>query len=316
MSPAQLALFMRTHAKIATLRPDVAASVVRAWATIANAFSESELADLITAGYADRLIAEALSDQMLDRALVPLRERMRTVVRSGFQYTLPSLPNGGKIDGTLVVTFDSLSPDVLRAIRTLETPVVSRLTDDVRDVVRARVTQGLVDGEAPRTIARDLRSVIGLGPSQYEQIQRYREALTTGDITAVKRYTLRSKTVDRMMANGPLSEKQIATEIQRYTKRRIALNAETTARTATLDAFKLGQRLSWQAAIDSGVVPPGRQLMKQWIGVMDERERPEHVAMENETVPFDEPFSNGEMVPGESTYNCRCIARYYLGRAA
>ena len=314
MTPSEAAFFRRTHARIARLRPEVIRALIRAWSIIVASFNESELAQIIDSGNVDRLIAEALADQALDRALIPLRLRMRDVMESAFKYTTPSLPRGGKVDGVLAVAFDQLSPDVVTAIRALETPVMARLKQDARDVVRARVLAGIQAGENPRAIARDLRDIIGLGPTQYQEVLNYRDALMGANGRSLSDYTLADATAKRLAAKGPLTEKQIDRYTEAYRQRRIALNAEATARSATLQSFKQGQRLSWQDAIDKGVVPPGR-LVKQWIGVMDDRERPEHVAMERQTVPFDEPYSNGEMTPGESTYNCRCVEKVFIQRA-
>jgi hypothetical protein len=113
-----------------------------------------------------------------------------------------------------------------------------------------------------------------------------------------------------------LAPEQVDTMVDVYTKRRLALNAETTARTAALQAQKLGQRLAWDDAINKGVVDRAR-LMKKWIGVNDSRERPTHVAMNGTVAHFDEPFLPiGQMTPGEDEYNCRCLARYFLAPAA
>jgi SPP1 gp7 family putative phage head morphogenesis protein len=49
----------------------------------------------------------------------------------------------------------------------------------------------------------------------------------------------------------------------------------------------------------------GRSFLKTWFGVMDEKERDEHVEMEGETVGIDEDFSNGFPYPCEP--NCRCM---------
>jgi uncharacterized protein with gpF-like domain len=51
-------------------------------------------------------------------------------------------------------------------------------------------------------------------------------------------------------------------------------------------------------------------LVKTWRGVKDLRERPSHLAMEGQTVGFDESFSNGQEIPGDDEYNCRCVAIY------
>lgn len=50
----------------------------------------------------------------------------------------------------------------------------------------------------------------------------------------------------------------------------------------------------------------GRVFLKTWFGVMDDKERDEHIALEGETVGIDEPFSNGLQYPSEP--NCRCAA--------
>lgn len=52
----------------------------------------------------------------------------------------------------------------------------------------------------------------------------------------------------------------------------------------------------------------GRQYMKTWHAVLDERTRDEHVDMNGETVPVDQPFSNGLDYPSEP--NCRCVLLY------
>ncbi len=44
--------------------------------------------------------------------------------------------------------------------------------------------------------------------------------------------------------------------------------------------------------------------------------RDEHVPMNGETVPYDQPYSNGQMIPGEGDYNCGCLSRYHLQRVA
>lgn len=313
MTPSELLMFQRTHARIAALRPEMARALLRALAVIRESFSESEIVDIIESGNLDRLVTEALGAALFDRAFIPLRQRLRETTQSGFRYVTPSLPGAGKIDGVLSVAFDHLSPTVVTAIRKLETSVLTRLSTETREVVRAYVEQGIRLGVNPRTTARSIRSVVGLGPSQLEQVQNYRDALM-GNRTLAN-YTLRDARVERLLKKGPLTLEQVDRYTEIYRNKRIALNAEANARTATLDAFKAGQRLAWQDAIDNGIVPPER-LMKQWIGIMDQRERPEHIAMEKEVAAFDEPYSNGEMVPGESTYNCRCLDRFFVERAS
>ena len=186
----------------------------------------------------------------------------------------------------------------------------------MRETFRAHIENGLRDGVNPRTVARELRTVIGLAPNQEEAVRNFRRALEGAEgARSPLAYKLRDKRFDGTIGKGNLTTAQIEKMAEAYRRKMVAFNAETNARTATLDSLKLGQRLSWEDAVDKGIVDRNA-LVKTWAGTLDERERPEHVAMEGETVRFDEPFSNGEMTPGDSTYNCRCIARFYEKRAA
>jgi hypothetical protein len=86
-------------------------------------------------------------------------------------------------------------------------------------------------------------------------------------------------------------------------RKTLAFQTETVARTAALDAQKLAQRLSWEDAIAKGIVERD-ELEKTWVGVMDDRERATHVAMEKVTVGFDEPFvlpdGKRQQIPGDN----------------
>ncbi len=126
---------------------------------------------------------------------------------------------------------------------------------------------------------------------------------------------VRANTLEAMPpAVSGLTDAQVRTMTDAYRRRMVAFNAETHARSAALDINRLAQRLSWEDAIEAGVVDRTR-LMRKWITVGDSRVRPEHQAMNGKDTTFDEPYENGEMIPGDSTYNCRCIERYFLSPA-
>lgn len=310
MTPAERNFWMRAQRRVAGLSPEVAAAILRAFAIIRDSLTDAELERIVRSGNVDQLFRTALTEAVLDRAFIPLRQRLRAGVETNFKYFARDLPKGGMVDGQIAVAFDVLNPRVVQAIRDLDTRVIDRLRTDVRDVVRAHVENGLRGGVNPRETARSLRTVIGLAPNQEEAVRNYRRALEGGDgARSPFAYQLRDRRFDATVKAGKLTPEKIDRMVGAYRKRFIAWNAETNARTASLDAMKAGQRLSWESAVDRGIVDRGR-LTKRWVGVKDERERPEHLAMEGETVPFDARFSNGEMVPGDSTWNCRCIALY------
>lgn len=72
---------------------------------------------------------------------------------------------------------------------------------------------------------------------------------------------------------------------------------------ARTEANKAANGAGWVQAQNSGVVKT-----KTWLATMDDRTRPEHAAMNGETVPIDESFSNGSMFPDD--VNCRCTLTY------
>lgn len=307
MTPAEIQFWQRANARAGRLEPDLRAAILRAFAIIRESLSDAQLEAIVRSGNLDRLFTEALNQSVLDRAFIPLRQRLRQGVERSVRYAAPELPKGGKVDGQLAISFDYLNPKTIDAVRALDTKVMTTLATDTRESVRAFVEIGLRDGVNPRTVARRIRTIVGLAPNQELAVRNFQAALEAGDIEKALGYELRDRRFDRAVRGGELSAAQIDRMTDAYRRRFIAFNAETNARTASLDAMKLGQKLSWDDAVAKGIVDAGR-LEKTWRGVLDDRERPEHVAMEGETVPFDAAYSNGEMIPGESTFNCRCVS--------
>jgi hypothetical protein len=308
MTAAEQRLFRRTQRYAASLSPDMAAAIVRAFYGLRDAMGESQLARAIEHGFSDRIFAEILRQAVLNVAFAPVREQMRRATQTAFKYTIPDIPLPPRSAGAVSVGFNVLNPRVIDAIQTMETRVITTLETSVRETIRQRVEAGLVAGENPRTIAKGLRDVLGLAPNQELAVRNYEAKLRAGE--SVNGYTLRNAKYDTAT-----TEKQITKAVDSYRKSMIAHNAETVSRTATLDALRVGQQLSWQDAIDKGIVDPSR-LMRRWAGVMDDRERPEHVAMEGDVAAEGMPHSNGQMIPGESDYGCRCLDVYFMVSAS
>jgi len=94
----------------------------------------------------------------------------------------------------------------------------------------------------------------------------------------------------------------IGRNLRQFYTDRSASKAMRIARTETSHAAGFGQR---EAAKQSGVVKT-----HSWITSRDDRVRDSHAALEGETVPFDKPYSDGSMYPGEQDINCRCVESY------
>lgn len=267
--------------------------------------TDSEVTRFMKAGNFERLIEEVLSEPDLDRAFLSFRSQIRQTVEDSYTVSIRDLPKAGRIDGVPAVAFDHLAENVRTAIQKLETPVLTSLKDDVQQTVRQAVARGLEEGKAPKTVAREIRSVIGLGKGQVEQVANFRDALEGKNGRSLGDYALRDKRLDKMLARGPLTDEQVDRAVDAYTKRRIAQNANTVSRTATMDAYRLGQNEAWRDAQDNGVIPPGMELWKTWVQIDRPTMREEHIPLDGETVPFDEPYSNGSMIPGDQgEYNC------------
>lgn len=118
-----------------------------------------------------------------------------------------------------------------------------------------------------------------------------------------------------VLGEQALTDAEIDAMVEAYRKRLEAWNAESTARTAALTAQKRGQRLAWEDAIGRGVVEATR-LRRSWVAVGgptgDGRNRPEHLELHGTVVRWTELYPNGQQVPGEDDYNCRCVERIYV----
>jgi hypothetical protein len=294
------------------------ARILKAWQIIRESLTESEVGRLMKSGVFETLIGDVLTEPDLDRAFLAFRQQIRETVQESYALSIKDTPKAGKVDGVPAIAFDHLSPKVIEAVRTLESETLSSLKGDVKEVARAYIENGLRDGAAPKTVARQLRSVIGLSKSQIEQTQNFRDALEGKNGRSLTDYTLRDKRLDRMMAKGPLSPEQVDRYAEAYTKRRIAQNANTVTSSTTRSAYKLGQKLSWEDADAKGIVPEGFQAVKTWVHYdAQDDPRPEHVAMNGETVPADQNYSNGDSYAGEGDpWGCKCIDRFSIARIA
>lgn len=308
MSPAERLFWQRVQRRAATLSPELRAAVLRGFAALREGLTTAEVIRLISDGAPERVTSALFGEAEIHQAFVQLRREIRGGVEAAGVNFSRDLPAAARL-----AEFDVLNPKVVDGIRQLQTRVVATLGEQVRETVRAYVENGLRDGVSPTTIARGLRDVIGLAPNQEQWVRNYRLELEGKLPTDTLTRRLRDRRFDATVQRGSLTTEQIDRATDAYRRRMLAFNADTNTRTMALDAQKLGQRLTWDAAVERGDIDGGR-LMKRWGGVMDARERDEHVAMEGEVVGYDESFSNGEQVPGESTFNCRCIAFFFTAR--
>lgn len=304
MTALEKLFWQRLQRRVAALEPEVARAILRAFAILRDEVSESEFTALVARGDLGE-IERRFNAVVLDKAMAPVRRAIYTQTVDGVVYHGRDIP---KAKG-LGIQFNVLNPRMVDAVKALDTKVVQGMATDLRATLRQVAQRGIEAGTNPRVVARELRASIGLGPTQEGWVQKFRQALIDRDVAKIRTYRLRDKRFDSRIARGDYGDAEIEKWTDRFRRSHIAHNAETLARTATLDAQKLAQRMAWESAIERGIVNRA-EVMKRWVGTLDDRERPAHLAMEGETVQFDEQFSNGQQIPGDTEYNCRCLARY------
>jgi hypothetical protein len=294
MTAADERFWTLLHRRMNGLQTNVADALLRSLGIVRDSLSEDELARIITAGALARILLDVLSDVVLNRAFAPYRRALQTAVERGFELTRTA---------DLPATVD--------AIRALDQRFTETAKQELRDAVTRHVNLGLETGLTPRAIARATPSVIGLGPQQVEQVDHFRAALSGDAERSVTDYALRDPRVDAMLENGPLTTTQIEKYTELYRRERVAGNVATASQTATRQSYKTGQATAWREAVNTGFV--GGRLMKQWLQIERPTKRLTHAKMNGQIVPFDSPYSNGQMIPGEDPedYNCACVSRVF-----
>jgi hypothetical protein len=126
--------------------------------------------------------------------------------------------------------------------------------------------------------------------------------------------------VRRAIRDGkPLSQVDVDRITQRYAERSLAHRAEVIARTESLNALRAGRDEGVRQAMEQGAIS---NAQKVWDASGDSRVRPDHRAMNGQSVGMNEPFVAPDgsrlMYPGDSslgasasqTVMCRCVTDY------
>jgi hypothetical protein len=302
VTPAQRRALDRLARQARALQPDLVAAILRAYRLIAAQYSEAEVARLIAAGrIADAIDLTAPVD-LIERALNPASVVLTEGVLRNARQTIPDLPAAAR---KLITAFDYLDPRIVTSIRRLDTATIRTIPAEMRQALRETIAAGIERGVNPRTMARNLRGTIGLAPNQAEAVRNYRAALEAGDMAKVRGYRLRDARFDALLRRDALTQDQIDRMVARYQERMLSFAAETHARTAALEAQKLGQQLAWDEAKASGALGDA-EVVAVWVATADARVRDEHAAMDGKERPIDGVYDNGQRYPGEGEYNCRC----------
>lgn len=226
--------------------------------------------------------------------LAPVAEAIQSEVIAGGALGIADLPDG--IKGTF--RFDARDPRAMAWAQARGGALIRDLSDGARMQARSVIAQSVENGWTTAETADELQRTIGLH-------DRWARAVSNAW----------PREYDRLLSSG-LSEaeaKRRATEFtDRYRQRLIRARAENIARTEVMQASNQGRWLSWAQGVEGGYVTSTAK--KKWLTGPLVTRTPSRKqvcdvcrGLRDEVVPWDKPFSNGQMMPPAHP-SCRCTA--------
>ncbi|ATW59895.1 capsid maturation protease [Arthrobacter phage Waltz] len=261
---------------------------VRISRIMSNAWAK--LADFVNSG-PGRAAAALGAESFLNAApwgdfmarMAEVRKPMAQGITSGF------LTATSELEGiTARAEFNTVDALSKRYAETQAGKLIRSITDDQRATIRSVLGGALGGDYTTYTAAMKIRDVIGLTPRMAQFVVNHRERIFSAAIKDGKTPEAANALADRKAAQ--------------YSKKLIKRRAENIARTETITSENLGRYASWVDAVDGGVM--SKFSRKEWNAeVGDACDKCQ--AIDGETQPWDQPFSNGVLMPPAHP-GCRC----------
>lgn len=213
-------------------------------------------------------------------------------------------------DGTaLVVRFDGSNPEAERWLSTSSSTLVTRITEDQRQVVRDRLLLGMQKGQSPRVVALDIvgrinrasgkreGGILGLSSVQAQYVDTARDELASDDPAVLGHFLTRARRdrrFDRSITKALREEKALAPDIARkalagYERRLLQLRGEMIGKVEVFNALaEAKDRAYWQAVEDGKIAADTVTI--RWRHLSNEHPRLDHVAMNGKTIKMGERF--------------------------
>jgi len=179
---------------------------------------------------------------------------------------------------TVNFRFDEPAANASRWARTRSGTLITNVTTSQRNTVRTFVSGSLNAGDPPRTVARNLRNVVGLTPQQAGWVQNFEDRL-------VSRYVGEGMTLQAAQARAAGPTARYHSRIHRY-------RTETIARTEILTASHEGRRQAWDQGLRQGFISPNAR--QEWSAEVDDRACAICEELDRTTVRIGEMFPDGD----------------------
>lgn len=318
----------RIEALIARLEPQVRAAFMDAIRSAGAAIDEKAL----TAALDARDIQAALALFRLDQGLLyPLEEAVRGAYIAGGTAVLAGLPK--TIAGGFGFNGRHIRAEQWTA--TIGSRLIQGIQSDTLEMAQRVITQGLADNIGTRAVARSLTGTavggkrvggfLGLTTQQADSIISGRAKLASGDPALMREYLdlkLRDKrfdgTIKKAIAEGrAIKGAELDRIIQGHQTKALGYRGKLIARNETFTAQAAGRHEAYRQLAES---PKVEKVTKKWVHGHSVKPRPDHVAMDGETIDLDEVFvmDDGARMAhphdpaggAEHSLNCRCTLFY------
>lgn len=303
---------------LASLDKKLAEATLVALADLRDAFDEGRVADMIMAGDYDRAVAIALGTNVHNPIIfAALHEALDQAAQDTMRFIQDK--DVGQVQVPRLLTEVKPSQATYNAIDNETMQAVQQISDATRDGLKTILTEGVKLGDNPRTVARDMKQLIGLTDRDAKALANYRTELERGSLKALSRQ-LRNRRYDRMIREDR-HYKKIDALVEDYKQRLLKARAETIARTEAARALNIGQQQLWEEIASMKDLPPDA-VRRRWLVAPGERtcEICKAIAEMNneEGVGLLEPFvtPDGMIDLPPKHPNCRCSIQVTFDLAA
>lgn len=239
-----------------SLEPELREAFLRAATRMRQLLPIGEIAELFDTGDIASII-DKVGNLGLDAAA-------RNALRDGLLQSATRAAEATAAEFNLA--FDIVNPYAVRWAQQHAAETIQGISAETQQAVRDIINRAIIEGNAPRVQAQEIRRIVGL---------------TQRDALAVDRFL-------QGLGQTPNARAQADRMADRLLRRR----AENIARTETMLAANRGQQAAWDAAADQGLISRGAQ--KVWIATGDRRTCPICRVLDGKVVGFQDGFSISE----------------------
>lgn len=277
-----------------------------------------------------------------ETAFHPLEEAIRQAFNGGGIAAVEQMPILRDPDGhKVVLRWGVRNLAAEQWLSEKSTTLVRDIVVDQVEGIRTTLSASLARGDNPTKTAIDVvgrvnrvtgkreGGILGLTSHQAGFVENARQELLSGDPAALKNYLARSRrdkrfdrTVSKAIADQkPLPVATVEKIAGRYSEGLLKLRGDTIALQETMAALAASKDEAFRQQIEKGTLL-AVHVTKTWKHTPQEHPRVQHVAMQGQTVRFDEPFiapdgtaisyPHAPGVPAKHAIGCKCLAFYSI----